>query len=125
MQAMDTCSMEVVAATLCSLGQLPLLAALLTTLLIATIVALAVAVVTGGKSLQKTRKRVLPSLNNPVEESSRDKGELVLPISTTSGHAVQKDISYFSREPAKYSTSITTTTPVQRVSMDKGELVVS
>ena len=123
--------MEVAAATLCSLDQqLPLLAALLTTLLIAAIVVLAVAMVTGCKGLQE-KERILSLLNSPaeesspVEESSRDRGELVLPISTASSHSVQADISYFSREPVKYCTSITTTTPVQRVSVDKGELVVS
>ena len=101
MQAMDSCSVEVATATLCSLDQqLSLLSALLTTQLIAVIVALAV---TGCKSLQEKRERVLLLLNSPAEESSRDRGELVLPISsTTSGNAVQADISYFSRELVKY-----------------------
>ena len=127
-QAMDTCSMEVEAAILCSLDQqLSLLAALLAALLIATIVTFAVAATAGCKGLRQKRERAQVSVECPAEESSKERGEMVLPISTTSSHTVQSDISHFSRELAmvKYCTSVTTTMPVQRVATDKGELVAN
>jgi hypothetical protein len=120
--------MEAVAATLCSLDeQLSLLAALLTTLLITAIVAFAVAAAFGCKQWQEKRERIyLGSLESPAEESGRERGEMILPVSSTSGHAVKSDILYFSRELVKYCTSITTTMPVQTESVDdEGELVVS
>ena len=119
--------MEDVAAILCSLDQqLFLLTAVLTTLL--TTIFLVFAVAAYSKSLQEKRKRgliALASLQNTVEETSKTRGELVLYSSSTSGHAEQTDILHFSRELDKYSTSSVTTTPVQRVSKDNGELVVS
>ena len=119
---MDACSAEAPSATLYSVEkQLTLLTALLTTTLIAVIAAFVIA---SCKSLQGKR-RVLLSLISPAEESSKDRGELVVPISSTSGLAVQSDNLYFSKEMVKYTTSITPTMPVQRVSTDKGELVVS
>ena len=81
-QAMDTCSMEVAAATLCSLDEKPslaLLAAILTTLLIAAIVALAVAAVIGCKIRLEKREKTIESLKSPMEERGRERGELVPP----------------------------------------------
>lgn len=120
---MDTCSMEAVTTTLCSLNDQ--LSLLLTTLLIAAIVALAVAAVTGCKIRQEKSEKAIELLESPMEESSRERGELVLPIASTSSHTVQSGVSYFSRELVKYCTSIPTTMPMQTVSVDDGELVVS
>ena len=127
-QAMDTCSMEVATATLCSLDEKPSqLAALLTTLLIAAIVALAAAAVIGCKIRQEKREKTTESIKSPIEESSKDRQELILPIVSTSGHVVQSaDVLYFSRELVKYCTSIPATVPMQTVSVDdEGELVAS
>ena len=78
---MDTCSMEAIATTLCSLNdQLSLLAALLTTLLIAAIVALAVAAVTSCKIRQEKKEKKTESLKSPAEESGREREELVPPV---------------------------------------------
>lgn len=120
---MDVCNVEFASATLCSLEkQLTLLTALLTTTLIAVITTFAVA---GCKSLQEKRKRVLFSLNSPAQESNKGKGELVLHSSSANCRAVQPGISYFSNELVKYCTSCTIIMPIQTVSVDKGELVVS
>lgn len=111
---------EVAAATLCNLEkQLTLLNALLTTTLLAVIITFAAA---GCKSLQEKTKR---SIRNPAQESNKNKGEMVLCISTssTSCHAEQLDIAYPSRELINFATC-TTTTPVQRASTDKGQLVL-
>lgn len=114
---MDPCS---VAATLNNLDQqLSLLIGVLLSLLIAVIIAFAV----GCKSLQEKRSRCLPlSLKSPAEERCKNKGELVLHSRSTSGYAV---ITYLSRDELINCASCTTITPVQTVSMDRGELVVS
>ncbi|MCG8620597.1 MAG: hypothetical protein MJE68_01180 [Proteobacteria bacterium] len=122
--------MEVATATLCSLDEKPslaLLAAILTTLLIAAIVALAAAAVIGCKIRQEKREKTTESIKSPIEESSKDRQELILPIVSTSGHVVQSaDVLYFSRELVKYCTSIPATVPMQTVSVDdEGELVAS
>ena len=122
--------MEVATITLCSLDEKPsLLAAIVTALLIVVFIALAVAAVAAViccKIRQKKRENKTESIKSPIEESSRDREELILPIVSTSSHAVQSDISYFSRELVKYCTSIPATVPMQTVSVeDEGELVVS
>lgn len=120
---MDACNAEIASVTLCSLEkQLTLLTALMTTTLLVVIVIFAAG---GYKSLQQKRKRVLLSINSPTQESNKDRGEMVLHNSRASCHAVQPGISYFSNELVKYCINCTTIMPVQRVSVDKGELVVS
>lgn len=118
---MDACNIEDAAATLCSLDQqLSLLTAILTTLLLAVLIALAVAAVVGCKGLQEKRSRHWSS-SSPAKESSKEREEMVLYSSTTSP-AVEPAVLYLSRGLVNCTRSITTT-PVQRVSDDKGEMV--
>ena len=117
--------MEATAASVCSLEkQLTLITALLTTLLTVTVIALAVgAVAACNKSLQKKRNICISSLKSPIQENSRDRGEMV--AFNSSHYAVQPDIADLPRKLASYTSIITTTPAVQRVSTDNGELVVS
>ena len=125
---MDACRMEATAASVCSLEKqltLILITALLTTLLTVTVIALAVgAVAACNKSLQKKRNICVSSLKSPIQENSKDREEMHMVASNSSHYAVQSDIADLSRKLAS-CTSIITTTAVQGVSTDNGELVVS
>ena len=90
--------------------QLSLLTGVILTLLFAVTITIAVK---GYKTLQEKR-RGCPrpaSLKSPAEETSDNRGELVL-------HEVQPNVAHL-------SSSSVITTPVQVVSTEKDELVVS
>ena len=122
---MDPFSLDVIAATVCSVEkQLALLTALLSALLTTLIVGFAVAAVLACKSsLQEKRNSDLLPLKSPVQANSKDRGLMVLHRGGSS-HALQSDFSHLSQEQVTCTTSITTM-PVQRVSTDRGELVAS
>ena len=121
---MEPCNCST-AATVDKLDQqLSLLTGVILSLLVVVIVNFAVA---GCKHLQQNyRSRCLPPLlKRPAKESCKSRGELVVHRRSTSRYMYVKT-AHLSREliNCTYHAAITST-PVQTVSTDKGELVAS
>ena len=116
---MDVCSALVVVCNLHNIQVAPLVPILtiLMTMLVIIILAVSAAVLTCKILQGKTKRNSSYPLQNPVPEQSRDKGSLVIAVTTNCYNGGSQRVS-------RESTCNGTVQPVEQQSTDVGELIL-